>query len=124
MNPSPVLPALCLALALAAPAAQATNRRAALRQPEPGVLCDRHVCADAQGVSRALTEKHLGKKRAANKMFDMSDIDLTEFTFANGIFCDTKERLCRVHRYYGANGKRSGAVSEKYTKMLFGQPRQ
>lgn len=123
MNPSLLLPALCLALALAAPAAHAANKNAPLRQPEPGVLCDRYVCAGAQGISRALTEKHLGKKRAVNKMFDQPDVDFTEFTFANGVFCDTKERLCRKDRYYGANGKRTGAVSDKYTRMLFGEQR-
>nr|WP_280137519.1 YcgJ family protein [Ensifer sp. Root31] len=37
------------------------------------------------------------------------------------MFCDVKERLCREDRYYGANGQRSGAVSKKYTKVLFGE---
>jgi len=92
---------------------------ASLRSPEPGVLCDQYVCADDKGISRALTEKHLGKKAAANEVFTTSDVDLTEFTFANGIFCDVKERLCREDRYYGENGQRSGAVSKTYTKLLF-----
>jgi hypothetical protein len=48
------------------------------------------------------------------------DFDPTEFTFANGIFCDVKERLCREDRYYGEGGKRTGAVSRKYTELLFG----
>ncbi|WP_080346707.1 YcgJ family protein [Enterobacter cloacae] len=68
-----------------------------------------------------LTEAYLGKKAAANEVFTSSDVDLTEFTFANGILCDVKERLCREDRYYGANGQRSGAVSKKYTKLLFGE---
>ncbi|CAB3801636.1 hypothetical protein LMG28688_05398 [Paraburkholderia caffeinitolerans] len=90
-----------------------------LRSPERGVLCDRYFCADDQGISRALTEKYLGQ-RAARKVFSQGDFDLTEFTFANGIFCDVKERLCRQDRYYGADGRRSGAVSGKYTGLLFG----
>ncbi|WP_265664501.1 YcgJ family protein [Verminephrobacter aporrectodeae] len=112
--------AFSLALLLAVSAIPAhAGRRAALRAPEPGVLCDRYVCANDQGISRSLTEKYLGKK-TATKLFSQGDFDLTEFTFANGIFCDTKERLCRRDRYYGADGKRSGAVSGKYTKKLFG----
>ncbi|NRE31733.1 hypothetical protein E5U26_13835 [Burkholderia pseudomallei] len=109
-----------LALLLAVPGLPAhAEQRTAVKSPVPGVLCDRYVCANDKGISRELTEKYLGKKAAANKMFTSSDLDLTEFTFANGIFCDVKERLCREDRYYGANGKRTGAVSEKYTKLLF-----
>lgn len=112
---------LALALLLALGALLAHGKPpAVLRSPAPNVLCDRYVCADEQGISRALTEKHLGKKAAATQVFTSSDVDLTEFTFANGIFCDVKERLCRKHRYYGAGGKRSGAVSQKYTRLLFG----
>ncbi len=66
-----------------------------------------------------MTEKHLGKK-AATRLFSQGAFDVTEFTFSNGIFCDAKERLCRKNRYYDANGQRS-AVSEKYTKLLFGK---
>lgn len=91
----------------------------ALRSPARGVLCDRYFCANDKGISRALTEKYLGQ-RAAAKLFSQGDFDLTEFTFANGIFCDVKERLCRHDRYYGADGRRSGAVSGKYTGLLFG----
>jgi hypothetical protein len=68
---------------------------AKLHSPVSGVLCDRYVCANDKGISRELTEKYLGKKAAANEVFTSSDVDLTEFTFANGIFCDVKERLCR-----------------------------
>jgi len=78
------------------------------------------MCADEQGVSRELTQQFLGSKAAANTMFDVADLDLTEFTFANGLFCDVKERF-REDRYYGENGQRSGAVSKMYTNMLFGE---
>lgn len=109
---------LCLALLLTISTAHA-GRKTTLRSPQPGVLCDRYVCANDQGISRALTEKHLGPKTAA-KLFSQVELDLTEFTFANGIFCDVKERLCRQHRYYGAAGQRTGAVNKKYTRLLFG----
>lgn len=90
-----------------------------LVSPAPGVLCDPYVCADAAGLSPPLTEKYLGKK-AADQVFQQGPFDLTQFTFANGIFCDVQERLCRANRYYGADGKHDGAVSKKYTKLLFG----
>lgn len=94
---------------------------AKIQSPALGVLCDRYACANDKGISRELTEKYLGKKAAATEVFMSSDVDLTEFTFANGIFCDVKERLCREDRYYGANGQRTGAVSNKYTSALFGE---
>ena len=107
-------------LAVSAMSAQARTP-AKLHSPASGVLCDRFVCANDKGLSRALTETYLGKKAAANEVFTSSNVDLTEFTFANGIFCDVKERLCREDRYYGANGQRSGAISKKYTTLLFGE---
>ncbi|MFC7067896.1 YcgJ family protein [Brucella rhizosphaerae] len=110
-----LLPSLLLIGAIY-PASAAQN---GLRSPTQGVLCDRYVCANDKGVSRALTERYLGKK-VADKMFSQGDFDKTEFTFASGIFCDVKERLCRADRYY-ENGKRSGAISKKYTKLLFGE---
>ncbi|MDH6197823.1 hypothetical protein M2272_004479 [Mycobacterium frederiksbergense] len=90
----------------------------AVFSPERGVVCDQYVCADRQGISFAFTEMYLGKE-AQDKLLSQGDFDLTEFTFTNGIFCDVKERLCRVDRYFGADGQRS-AASEKYTAMLFG----
>jgi len=95
--------------------------QATIQSPASGVLCDRYVCANDKGISHELTEQYLGKKAAAAEVFTSSNVDLTEFTFANGIFCDVKERLCREDRYYGANGQRSGAVSKKYTTALFGE---
>lgn len=91
-----------------------------LRAPEKGVLCDRYVCANDKGLSRELTQKYLGEK-AAIRVFSQGDFIMTEFTFANGIFCDVNEKLCREDRYYGTDGKRSGAISEKYTALLFGE---
>lgn len=89
-----------------------------LLSPEKGVLCDHFMCADKKGVSLDQTKKHLGKK-AGIRLFSQGDFNPTEFTFANGVFCDVKERLCRNNRYFGKNGKRSGAVSAQYTRLLF-----
>lgn len=113
---------LSLAVLLAGHALPAhAAQGASVRSPAPGVLCDRYVCANDQGISRELTRKYLGKKAAASEVFTAGGVDTTEFTFANGVFCDVKERLCRVDRYYGANGQRFGAVARKYTKLLFGK---
>jgi hypothetical protein len=93
----------------------------ALSSPELGTLCDRYVCANDKGLSHELTEKYLGAE-IATKRFSHGDLDLTLFTFANGISCSVNERLCREDRYYGADGKRSGAVNKKYSGLLFGAP--
>jgi hypothetical protein len=96
--------------------------QAALRSPAHGVLCDRYMCADDKGVSQALTTKYLGNK-AATRLFSQGQFDVTRFTFANGVFCDTNEQVCRENRYFGTDGKdkqkHSGAVSKKYTAILF-----
>ncbi|VVP43724.1 YcgJ family protein [Pseudomonas fluorescens] len=94
------------------------GKQAALRSPEPGVLCDQYICANDKGLSRELMKKYLDYNTAA-KDLPMDDLGLTSFTFANGIFCDVKERLCREDRYYGADGERSGAVNKKYSGLLF-----
>ncbi|MDX3905571.1 MAG: YcgJ family protein [Pigmentiphaga sp.] len=102
-----------------APAEQKTD----VRSPASGVLCDPYLCANEKGISRALTAQYLGETTAA-KLFSQGQFSLTEFTLSNGVFCDTKERLCREDRYYGPDGKRSGAVSKKYTELLFHKPGQ
>jgi len=111
----------CLALFFAVAAtATGAEHAAGVRSPAPGVLCDPYLCANDQGISRELTARHLGEKAAA-RLFSQGEFDRTEFTLANGVFCDTKERLCRKDRYFGADGKRSGEVSEQYTQLLFGK---
>lgn len=112
-----VMPCLLLAAALPAYAKQPQS----LFSPATHVLCDKYICATASdGVSRAMTEKYLGKQ-AAKRLSAQGKFDPTSFTFTGGTFCDIKEKLCREDRYYGADGTRSGAVSEKYTRLLFGK---
>lgn len=102
---------------LALSATSFAKTTSALKTPAKGVVCDKYVCADSKGLSKALTTQYLGKKQA-NRAFAYSDTDLTEFTFANGTFCDTKTQLCHVDRYFEGNGKRS-AVAPKTTQLLF-----
>lgn len=114
------LGALAVALCLAAGTAQAQGP-GKVRSPAPGVLCDAYVCANAGGLSRALTAKYLGPQAAAQPVFTQAGVNLGAFTLANGVFCDVKERLCRTDRYFGPDGKHSGAVSKRYTRLLFGE---
>jgi Fels-1 Prophage Protein-like len=118
MNKRTLLACLAASLFSAAICAH-THTATSAWSPAKGVLCDRFMCASDTGISRSLTEKYLGV-RTATRLFSKGPFSLTEFTFANGIFCDVKERLCRMNRYYGADGKHSGAVSKRYTALLFG----
>ena len=111
---------LCAALLLAVVTVHThASKPTALWSPTPGVLCDRHVCADGTGISVVLTKKHLGKN-AATRLRAHGNFDQTQFTFANGVFCDVKERLCREGRFHGADGTRGAPVITKYTEQLFG----
>ncbi|AUL21327.1 hypothetical protein BTL47_15985 [Bordetella holmesii] len=88
------------------------------RYPQAGVLCDSHFCADARGLSTALTQKYLGAQ-AAGALREQGAFDHQAFTYENGVFCDTRERLCRENRYFGSDGKRSAAVEPVFTRLLF-----
>lgn len=90
-----------------------------LEHPERNVLCDQYFCANAQGVSQALTEKYLGEGQA-NRVFSQGAFNLSQFTFANGVFCDTREQMCYADRYFDSDGKRSQKALN-YSKALFAQ---
>ncbi|MCT4737200.1 YcgJ family protein [Raoultella ornithinolytica] len=91
-----------------------------LRSPAKGVVCDMYICADATGISDLLTTKYLGAKKG-KQLAAQGEFDRTAFTFANGIYCDTKEKVCRRDRYFGADGKPSGKIDHKTTQWLFAQ---
>jgi hypothetical protein len=95
------------------------DERPAVFSPADGVLCDHFMCADAQGISRPLTVKYLGAS-VAEQLFSQGEVDLTAFTYANGVFCDVKERRCHKDRFFTTDGQRS-PVSDKYTHLLFGK---
>jgi hypothetical protein len=62
------------------------------RDGNPAELAGYSVAADGQSVPTGQYSKN------------MKEFGPTEFTFANSIFCDVKERLCLEDRYDGANG--------------------
>ncbi|TXE27111.1 hypothetical protein FOT62_22590 [Serratia marcescens] len=88
----------------------------ALKNPTQGVLCDQYFCANRNGISDSLTLTYLGEKRA-KALASQGAFDKSAFTFSNGVFCDVKEKLCHVDRYF-SDGKRS-PVAEKETRLLF-----
>ncbi|MEL5428863.1 YcgJ family protein [Serratia nevei] len=103
-----------------APALAGAAEHNALSTPEPGVVCDSYFCADATGISDALTTKYLGAKKG-KQLAVQGDFDHAAFTFANGVYCNTKEKVCRKDRYFGADGKPSGAIDNTTTQLLFRQ---
>ncbi|MGV3346201.1 YcgJ family protein [Enterobacteriaceae bacterium LUAb1] len=108
---------LILSLGCVIPGANAASKDK-LTSPHSGVVCDSYFCANAEGISNSLTEKYLGKKKE-QQLARQGDFDHTAFTFSNGIFCDTKEKLCRKDRYYGEDGKHSGIIDQYTTHLLF-----
>ena len=74
--------------------------------PQKGVICDKYICA----------AKYLGPYKA-NKAFSQGDFDTSAFTLSNGVFCDTKTKLCHVDRYF-ENGHRS-KIDRNTTDKLF-----
>ena len=82
------------------------NDAGGLQSPACGVVCDPYICVNSDGIS-------------AENLQSLQGYDPSEFTFANGVFCDVKEKLCRDDRYFGVDGKRSGKINQTTTKMLF-----
>jgi len=107
-------------LCLAGGSAMAAGATEALTSPVAGVLCDRSFCADIAGVSLTLTRQYLGEK-PYQVLHAAGSFDTTRFTYKNGVFCDVTEKVCRENRYFGLDGKRSGAINAKYTQRLFGE---
>ena len=109
-----------IALSLGALSANvmANTTKSSPRSPTDGVVCDVYFCANDKGVSAELTTRYLGKKKG-KRLTAQANFDHSAFTFSNGVFCDSTERLCRKDRYFGVDGKRSGKVDEHYTELLY-----
>ncbi len=112
-----ILAMAALAVMAATPVLAAAKKP--LTSPRTGVLCDRYMCADANGISRDLTVKFLGE-RAGRKLLSQGAFDTSEFTFANGVFCSAKEKACHRDRYFDAAGSRS-PIDAATTSALFGR---
>ena len=106
-------------VACCTPALANANKHNTLSNPVPGVVCDTYFCVDASGISDPLTTRYLGEKKG-KELIAQGAFDRSTFTFANGVYCDTKEKVCRKDRYFGADGKPSGAIDDTTTRWLFG----
>ncbi|WP_080764353.1 YcgJ family protein [Hafnia alvei] len=114
-----LLVVMALSLGALSANAVANTTKVNPRSPTAGVVCDVYFCANDKGVSAELTTRYLGKKKGA-RLTAQGDFDHSAFTFSNGVFCDSTERLCRKDRYFGVDGKRGGKIDEHYTELLYG----
>ena len=86
--------------------------------PSKNVLCDKKAkfCVDSYGISFALTKEYLGGK-AAKKLEKMADKDhmiMTDWTFSNGVSCNTDKKICKKSKW-------DEKADAHWTKMLFGK---
>lgn len=94
-----------------------------ISSPSSGVVCDKKsgFCVDYQGISMGFTELYLGKvamDKLQESLGDDVDVILSEYTFSNGVYCDSKERQCYKDRYYPRTlDKRDNHM----TKQIFGK---
>ncbi|WDB54738.1 YcgJ family protein (plasmid) [Escherichia albertii] len=95
------------------------NPTETLKSPAKGILCDKYICVDQNGISSSLTRKYLGEKREVY-LLAQGEFDKTQFTFSNGVFCDTGEKRCYTDRYFDKDGKRS-PIAETETRLLFSE---
>lgn len=91
--------------------------------PQPGVICDlvARYCVDKNGLSLSLTQFYLGhdaQQHLRDVLGNEEAVNLHEFTFSNGVHCDTTEQQCYQDRYYPRTPeKREISI----TDYLFGQ---
>ena len=85
--------------------------------PAKGVLCDKKskFCADSYGISISLTKEYLGGKAAKNleKMADKYHMSMSDWTFANGVSCNTHKKMCKKSKW-------DKQLDRHWTMMLFG----
>ena len=86
--------------------------------PSKGVICDKKskFCADSYGISIALTKEYLGAKAATNleKMADKYHMSMSDWTFSNGVSCDTHKKICKKSKW-------DEKADTHWTKILFGK---
>ncbi|EMP6174913.1 hypothetical protein R9D66_004264 [Citrobacter amalonaticus] len=89
--------------------------------PSRGVVCDKNAgfCVDYRGISMGLTKFYLGKQAEDKLLITLGDnANLSEYTFSNGIYCDSKEKQCYNDRYYPRTPDKRNI---NMTKQIFGQ---
>ena len=96
------------------------GRAQGLQSPAPGVVCDAMglrgsgVCYDSQGVSLAMTGRHLGRRAEAQlRAYLASNPAPQEFRLSDGSVCSVPQRTC------WEDGWSKGNVSQRLTRQLF-----
>ncbi|MCU6242236.1 YcgJ family protein [Enterobacter asburiae] len=103
-----------------------TALAADIYSPASGVVCDKKAgyCVDNQGIAMGLTALYLGKTAEDNLQKSFGDgvsVDLSEYTFSNGVHCDSKERQCYKDRFYPRTpDKKENTLTQK----IFGKAHQ
>ena len=98
---------------------------AAVFSPAKGVVCDKksNFCVDNQGISMGLTTEYLGsksQKKLQKSLGDGAGVSLGEYTFSNGVYCDSHEKQCYTDRYYPRTQDKQ---EPKLTAQIFGKAR-
>ncbi|MGK2894464.1 YcgJ family protein [Klebsiella michiganensis] len=92
-----------------------------ISSPSRGVVCDKKAgfCVDNQGIAMGLTGLYLGKAAEDKLETTLSDdVNLSEYTFSNGVHCDSQEMQCYKDRYYPRTPDKR---ENKMTKQIFGK---
>jgi len=86
--------------------------------PEQGVICDKksEFCSDSYGISLGMTKDFLGQKAAdkMTKILSDKDFDATVYAMSNGLYCDTKQKICKKSKW-------DEKADAYWTKILFGK---
>lgn len=92
-----------------------------ISSPGRGVVCDKKAgfCVDHHGIAMGLTGLYLGRTAEEKLKNTLSgDVNLSEYTFSNGVHCDSKEMQCYKDRYYPRTPDKR---DHKMTQQIFGQ---
>ncbi len=86
--------------------------------PEQGVICDKKsgFCSDSYGISIGMTKDFLGQKAADKWTKNLSDKDFdpTVYAMSNGLYCDTKKKICKKSKW-------DEKADAHWTAVLFGE---
>ena len=86
--------------------------------PSKGVICDKKsgFCSDSYGISIGMTKDFLGQKAADKWTKNLSDKDFdpTVYAMSNGLYCDTKKKICKKSKW-------DEKADAHWTAVLFGK---
>ncbi|KNC92272.1 YcgJ family protein [Trabulsiella odontotermitis] len=91
--------------------------------PTGGVVCDKKAgfCVDDEGISMGMTSKYLGEQvynRLDKEMGYKGDVNMGEYTFSNGVHCDSEAKQCYKDRFYPRTPDKK---ENTLTQQIFGK---